>query len=147
MHVPTLKEELERKTVDELERLVTARRLCRISNAQYQASVQTLWNAVSGLVSAEMMDYISQAARLTQRDHSFTPSLVFKDADRSVITIVTRDEGGTVYTIRTGTLKNESTIDFGAEYSEPLTEASQWVGKLRNVMKNKGFEEVTKCGG
>lgn len=61
MKTPEIGEEIERKCVEELERLVHNRNIKRISQAEYEACIATLWNACSGLVSRETMNLLSMA--------------------------------------------------------------------------------------
>lgn len=55
---PSLLQELERKTIEELERLIVYEKFGKISPGLLKQGVQTLWNTVSGLISDETQDII-----------------------------------------------------------------------------------------
>lgn len=57
---PTMREEIDRKVVLELERVVLCHRQGKMGNAEVDAALTTLFNAVSGLCDSSMMDLISQ---------------------------------------------------------------------------------------
>lgn len=57
---PTIREELDRKTLEELERLVYGYENDLIPGIEARASLQTLWQLVAGLVPRETMDLIAQ---------------------------------------------------------------------------------------
>lgn len=58
--VPTLMEELDRKTLEELERIAHGWDTKRLLPTEVKASVQTLWQLVAGLVPKETMELIAQ---------------------------------------------------------------------------------------
>lgn len=59
---PSVKDELERKTVDLLETLVHRAETHRMSQADLSLAAKTLWNVTSGLVSSEISRLCSAAA-------------------------------------------------------------------------------------
>jgi hypothetical protein len=64
-------EEIDRKAVDELQRIMHCLQTRRVGIVAAQEALQTLWNAVSGLVPRETMDLITQAsAMVRQQLHS-----------------------------------------------------------------------------
>lgn len=60
--IPLLRDELERKTVDELVRLGHQSAAGRLDGPDYSLAAQSIWNVTSGLVGAEVNDYVTQAA-------------------------------------------------------------------------------------
>jgi hypothetical protein len=58
--IPTLAEELERKTVEELERIVRAITNRAMTYDRGDECLLTLWNTASGLVSRDTMDVIAR---------------------------------------------------------------------------------------
>lgn len=65
MH-PTIEQEIERKAITELQRIMHALTTKRLGIVAASSSLQTLWETVSGLVSAETMDLIGQSATTVQ---------------------------------------------------------------------------------
>lgn len=82
--LPSMSEELERKTFEQLERLVTQLDRGEISDAQFDASITTIWHCVSGLVGNTLTDTIS--AMSGRGEHS--DGRVFVNGPR--ILVVTR---------------------------------------------------------
>jgi len=60
---PGIREELERKVVDEIERLVLAVRGGKITSYAYHQAIDGLWGGVAGLVSRESMEIITAAKK------------------------------------------------------------------------------------
>lgn len=59
LEFPTIKAELERKTIEEVQRLAHDFKTCRISHDAFKACLQTLWNCSAGLVDKSTMEIIS----------------------------------------------------------------------------------------
>lgn len=59
--VPTMQEELERKTIEAIEDLLMGHENGRITEAQLDTGMTAIWTTVSGLVGRDMMDLISEA--------------------------------------------------------------------------------------
>lgn len=57
--IATIQEELERKTLEELERIVHGTATGRMTPTEGAASMQTVWQLVAGLVPRETMELIS----------------------------------------------------------------------------------------
>ncbi|MEZ2310827.1 hypothetical protein AB6809_29705 [Paraburkholderia sp. RCC_158] len=60
---PSIREELERKTVEEIERAFLAVRQGKMTSYGYHQALQGLWGGVAGLVSKESMELISAAQK------------------------------------------------------------------------------------
>jgi hypothetical protein len=60
---PTIREELERKVVEEIERAFLAVRAGKITSYAYHQTLEGLWGGVAGLVSKESMEIISAARK------------------------------------------------------------------------------------
>jgi hypothetical protein len=60
---PSIREELERKVVDEIERLFVAVRAGKITSYAYHQAIEGLWGGVAGLVSRESMEVITAAKK------------------------------------------------------------------------------------
>lgn len=68
--LPTLKDELDRKTFETIEYLVGAVHKGRMTQAQVSASLDTLFMAVSGLVDNDFIDIITAAQDVAGSDKS-----------------------------------------------------------------------------
>ncbi|CAG9229259.1 hypothetical protein [Burkholderia vietnamiensis] len=75
---PTIREELERKVTEEVERLVLAVQQGKMSPYGYQMALDGLWGGVAGIVSKESMELISAARQSFQGTHAM--SRVFRRA-------------------------------------------------------------------
>jgi hypothetical protein len=60
---PTMREELERKVTDEVERVILAVRNGKMTAYGYQTALDGLWGGVAGLVSRESMELITEARK------------------------------------------------------------------------------------
>jgi hypothetical protein len=58
---PTAFEEVDRKAVEELTRILSMHKNCAIGAQQVKERLDTLWQITSGVVSKETMDLINQA--------------------------------------------------------------------------------------
>jgi hypothetical protein len=77
---PSIKQELERKTLDELQRLILALEHGKVSPSQFNAAVRSLWQATAGLVSKDIMNLIEQTkAQLLTDDDAISRSYVSRD--------------------------------------------------------------------
>jgi hypothetical protein len=76
---PTIREELERKVTEEVERVILAVRAGKMSTYGYHQALEGLWGGVAGLVSKESMELITEA----RRAHTAAPNMTL----RSVIVI------------------------------------------------------------
>lgn len=89
--LPTVEEELERKTFAELENLISNRELGKITNAEYLASLNTMFAICSGLVGKDFFELISAASgEAVKGDYSFARTRVFIDGDRIAIAMRTK---------------------------------------------------------
>ncbi|MDP9155337.1 MAG: hypothetical protein M3O74_13915 [Pseudomonadota bacterium] len=61
---PSMREELERKVTAEIERLFLGVRNGKITSYAYHQGLEGLWGGVSGLVSKESMELITEAKRV-----------------------------------------------------------------------------------
>lgn len=65
--IPTLAEEIERKAVTELQRIMHGLATRRISVVSAAASLQTMWEMAAGLVAGETMTLIGESATTVQK--------------------------------------------------------------------------------
>lgn len=80
--VPTLAEEIDRKAITELQRVMQALMSRRIGVIAACASLQTLWETTSGLVPTETAKLIGESATSVQR------ALLSKDRPEEVAVFV-----------------------------------------------------------
>lgn len=74
---PTLKEELDRKTMLALESLFNDLNEGRITHAQYGRAMTALWESVAGLVSKDIMDMFEAMPVVKTDDESYwQPAIV-----------------------------------------------------------------------
>lgn len=59
--LPTIKEELDRKSLDAIERLILKHRSGEISDEAYSVALDVLFQTVSGLVSEDFIQMITLA--------------------------------------------------------------------------------------
>ena len=82
--IPSLKDELERKTMQEIERIALDTRKGRISKREVRSSIRTLFNTVSGLVESEIIDkYLSMLS--DELDKLSAIELLVKDGRYTLI--------------------------------------------------------------
>jgi hypothetical protein len=67
MTIPTVTEELDRKVLEEVERLEMMRVRKAINEDQYAAAMLAIWNIASGLVPRETMDILTMTGIETAR--------------------------------------------------------------------------------
>ncbi|MFP3343917.1 hypothetical protein R0J87_15565 [Halomonas sp. SIMBA_159] len=62
--LPTKEEELERKAMDELSRILNLYDIGRITHREMNLMLDTLWECMAGLTSEEWREFIQEARRL-----------------------------------------------------------------------------------
>jgi hypothetical protein len=60
--IPTVREELERKSLDEIVRLAQLVAQGRLSEGQYSLILRSVWTVVSGLIPEDSLALVAQAA-------------------------------------------------------------------------------------
>jgi hypothetical protein len=60
--IPTVREELERKVLDELVRLAHCVQVRRMEESEYHLAAKALWNVVSGLIPDDTLTLVATAA-------------------------------------------------------------------------------------
>jgi hypothetical protein len=60
---PTMREELERKVTEEVERVILAARNGKMTAYGYHTALEGLWGGVAGLVSKDSMELITEARK------------------------------------------------------------------------------------
>lgn len=141
--LPTIDEELERKTFAELENLVNRRELGKITNAEYKASINTLFAICSGLVGKDFFKIISAASEeIPPADHSYLQIRIFQKGDK--ITIISRVDNGNRFNVNIITCDALSRKVLKGDLEE-LNVGGETEQKLANFMSNldkSGFSET-----
>jgi hypothetical protein len=86
-NVPSLKAELERKTLDELQRVLLCHQHGKMSDAECDAAVESMWMTTAGLVSKDIMNIVGQA-RAEFKGLSRTITRTFVSPDNKGVLIV-----------------------------------------------------------
>lgn len=73
MDYPSFKEEIERKTLEELQRLMFDYEKAKLSRSEAAQCLRTLWNAVSGLIERETMELIARGIKDVETKVLATP--------------------------------------------------------------------------
>lgn len=70
--IPTLREELDRKSLTELVRLLTSNKRGELSSAELRVAAQTMWGTTAGLVDESIMNMMSQTILSVEEGQMFT---------------------------------------------------------------------------
>lgn len=84
--LPTTQEELDRKSIETLEKLILDHRNHRISTAQFDVGINTLFSVASGLVSRDFIELVTRASREETVGGCITDyqTRLFKNADSMI---------------------------------------------------------------
>jgi len=140
--LPTIEEELERKATETLAGVLQRLSSGETSAEVVRASLQALWDAVSGLVSKELMDMIAES-RDAIRFKVDTPrrTLLEKGAVLAVIDLPEFDRiSASIYFAGKGKLRAESLIDGSLDLTvkEAVFKIDETIARLKGL----GFEEM-----
>ncbi len=91
--LPTIEEELYRKAVNELERLLICKQDGRLTNAQFSSSIDTMFAMVSGLVEGDFLSLVTEASDEIVKDTSFINVLAYRKKGVMVITFSDKSKG------------------------------------------------------
>lgn len=85
--LPSQEEELERKSLDALENLLLRERHGKITSAQLEVGLETLFTAVSGMVSEDLVELITRASEEIREhyDQSFWRARYFVNDEGDII--------------------------------------------------------------
>lgn len=87
MEIPTIKEELSRKSLDALQNLLLDRSTGKITEAQFATGLNVLWEVASGLVDREFFEMISMAT-VNQNDPSLRRTTFMTCRDHWILVVV-----------------------------------------------------------
>lgn len=142
MQAPSLKDELERKSLTALENLLRKREQKRINDDQLEVGLQAVFDAVWGLVGDDINEIIVEAQR--EPDPSYVERRLLRKGGH--IAILERRVGGESFRIRVG-LKGDGSwaVDKVQDYSDeviPTQVCAEKFDDLLNNMKNTGYQEL-----
>jgi len=140
---PTLAEEIERKTLETLESLVSRQRGGRITQVEYYAGIESLWGVAAGLVSSEvthmiasMLDHAKQPVVETRLFIRANGNMAKIQHDFSTPKIVVKSDCSYISgwkSVREKTFENEV---------NPQLSAKQYFEKVVAAMSANGYVEV-----
>lgn len=140
---PGLREEIERKTHDEMARLLCNREQGVISHAQFRQGAESLWNSVSGLIPRDMMDILSQMRAMPIEDGSEALTQAFGTTTDMVITQRVPGDDGKVKVIRQKDgLWYRSVINPAPGEYQPNKWAKNTIQKVGDALTAKGHRRV-----
>lgn len=87
MEVPSIREELSRKALNTLQSLLIDRERGVLTEAQFGAALNVLWDTVSGLVDREFMDLISMV-KVNKNDPSYRRRTMLVCREHWILTTV-----------------------------------------------------------
>lgn len=137
LHMPTVQEELDRKTFETLEWLFGAVRRGNLTQDQFSTGVDTLFMAVSGLLGKDFIDLITAA----QAECSDTKPVMKRAFVRgNNILVVEWTVGSTRVTVG----KRVNGLAAGGQIKDydSVLDAKNAFEHLCHVVTNKGFEEL-----
>lgn len=139
--IPSLKEEINRKAFETLERINSDFTLGKINKAQFKYGIDIAWSLVSGLIAEDIFRMFeilsSQATSISYSQKSY-----FRNKDNWIITLIDSKTGLILFKlIRQGVQDNVKTHDMREE-SNPSLAGKLKMEELTKAILNKGFFEI-----
>ena len=138
--VPTLAQEIERKSIDTLEKLAVDLELGRITKAQYLYGLDILWSAVAGLAGTDFTIMI-ETAKLPNRDKEFVTRTYYQSDKGNVVRITNSMTGYVVVDVNLGLAESRKLYNFRDE-PNPTKQAAEKVADLEASLIGKGFKQI-----
>lgn len=140
--LPTLKQELQRKAFDQLERLVMQLDRGEINMAQFDTGVKSVWHCVSGLVDQNLIETIEEVKRHAKIDTSFIDSRILMKENR--IAFLLRKIGGNAVSLKIEGAENPydpytASFNFGDELI-PAKSAKEQQEQLTKKFLDNGWK-------
>ena len=138
LEVPSLREELDRKTGEALDWLITSYSIGRLDAAQFDAGISTLWMTVAGIADKDFAHVISEASKEIRsaavHKHSFHhPS---KAVIKQIVWTVGEDSISLVERI-CGAFSSSKVVD-----CDDAATARDKMAKFEEVMLKQGWIEL-----
>ena len=140
--LPTVTDEINRKTVEAMEWLVHARDQHKITGAEFDTAIQAIWIAVSGLVDKDVTGFLSEAESQASggivKRQFFVMDGTLMNIDRHYkpVKVVVR-RGST----KTGKWFEEREINFDDKLS-PSMSARHYAKVLTKSLQDRGYREL-----
>jgi hypothetical protein len=147
MTFPTPEEELDRKVIEEVERLEMLRVRKVISDDQYASAMLAIWNVAAGLVPKETMEILTMTGKETRQVVcNEAETLLPKDQSKKAVRIVRH---GAIVTVKVGTFDESleawivkvSVYDFSPEVDGYEKASKKYIAILQSLM-TKGYEPI-----
>jgi hypothetical protein len=143
--LPTLKEELTRKSLEMLEEILLKHKRGKISMAQMDYALDVLFGTVNGLVDREFIELITMAStQVNKADPSYIERHVMRKEGGSAVLIVERrmdDDTLKIHRMRLNGLVEEIVKKY-ADSTIPSEQAKAGVEFTIASTKKIGYEEV-----
>lgn len=137
--VPNLRDEIDRKAFEQLERLAGQLESGKINQAMFNIGVQSVWNCVSGLASEWVIDTITEVKEMWV-ESELLDARVFYDPSEGAILLI-RKLGGDKLKLRSLPTGRKTDWDFAAT-ANPSREALLKQKQVEEVLVKKGWNRV-----
>ena len=141
--LPTVAAELERKTVEQFERIVRAKEQGKITQAQFASSIETIFMVVSGLVP-EPIILALECQDISKSDGTFDTKRVFWKRQSGESVSVHRHSQGerlTITKFKVGEIQKPTTFEY-TDAVIPAQKAALAQERLANGLIDAGYLEV-----
>jgi hypothetical protein len=141
--VPSLQDELNRKTFETVDRLFADLQNGRVTDAQYDYGIEILWNAVAGLVDRDFMD-IAAEMRTLKKDETFLTKWYMRNAKGDTVVLANSHKGKvkmTVYPAGQVEPARVQVFDLTQE-SRSIPKAFDKFNELASKLEANGFHRI-----
>jgi hypothetical protein len=139
--VPEIKDELERKTFSELENLINKRESGYITNAEYTASIGTLFWICSGLVDGNFFEIISEASKAADKDYSFNRTRLFAKEENMVVISRSKTINDFSVTAYSCAINSKKVMTGHRDHTDTNAETEEKTNKLITKLLSAGYYE------
>lgn len=133
---PTLKEELNRKTLETIEKIVQDHASGRINEAQYAYAIDVMWSAVAGLVDADF-NIIIETMTKAKKDGSLFTREYYQHPTKGVVRLINTSDGRVLFKTSAST----KLFDY-REGINPHKEAKEKFRELGDKLVESNFEQI-----
>lgn len=142
--VPSLRDEIDRKAFEQLERLAKQLEDGRITPAMFDAGVNSVWNCVSGLASEAVIHTISEVKDMwcqsDQKDRRFFVTLNTESRQWETL-ILTRDLSGDKMGLRSIPPGRKTDWTF-SECANPSRASLDKQDQVAAMLVGRGFRQI-----
>lgn len=137
MTIPTQREELERKTVETLQKIVEDRESGRTTEAQYGYALDIVWSNVAGLVGNDVVAILEVTQGSVADGSEYTIEYFREPATRAIAKLINTHDGRVNAQIG----RNDKWIDC-RESSNPYRDAKQKFQMIRDKLVSIGYQRI-----